>query len=234
MPPLGLVYRKAFRLHGAAKQFAVPTLERSATGIIGEGTRRHFVVGSGHFDGFASRQVVECEIDGAAAVVARALRGIRNKDFAFRRSGVPENFRDVPRAIGVVDQQAVAEGLEFLLDAEEGIGSGTLQKGAGLRIDGSAEKVVGGGVANIQVNGRIAKGQFDQFRFSKRASFLRRKLARFENRNWSNWPFAILPFTWIFATPPPTTFSALPSIRRPAPFCSVPLPMPSSASNRNS
>src|SRR5260370_3019522 len=150
MPPLGLVYRKAFRLHGAAKQIAVPSLERRASGIIGEGARRHFVVGSWHFDWFASRQIVESEIGGAAAVVAGALRGIGDEDFPFGRSGIPEYLRDVPRAIGVVDQQAVAEGFEFLLDAQQSFGRWALQKGACLRINGSAEKVVRCGVANIQ------------------------------------------------------------------------------------
>src|SRR5216684_2057158 len=133
MPPLGLVYRKAFRLHGAAKQIAVPSLERRASGIIGEGARRHFVVGSRHFDGFASCQVVKSEIDGAAAIVAGALRRISDEDFPLGRSGVPEYLRDVPRAIGVVDQQAVTQRFEFLLDAEEGVGGRPLKKGAGLR-----------------------------------------------------------------------------------------------------
>src|ERR1700676_4401564 len=112
MPPLVIVDGEAFGFHGPAEQIAMPALERGAAGIIGEGTWRHFVVGARHFDGLACFQIVEGEIDGAAAIVARTLRGIGYEDFAFGWRGVPENFGYVPGAIGVVNQQAVAVGLE--------------------------------------------------------------------------------------------------------------------------
>src|SRR5712664_3107471 len=38
VPPFGLVDGEAFGLHGAAKQIAVPALERGATRIAGEGS----------------------------------------------------------------------------------------------------------------------------------------------------------------------------------------------------
>src|SRR2546425_13332860 len=109
MPPLRLVNRKAFRLHGAAKQIAVPPLERSATGIIGKRAWGHFVVGSWHFDRFASCQVVECEIDGAAAIVAGGLGGGRGGKFFFRGGRLPQKFCGVPVRVSGGGQQAVAE-----------------------------------------------------------------------------------------------------------------------------
>src|SRR6267142_2016400 len=114
MPPFGFVDGEAFGFHGAAKQITVPALERGAAGIVGERSRRHFIVGAGHLDGLAAGEIVKREIHRAPAVVARTLRGIGDEDFAFGGSSLPEDFRDVPGTIGVVDKQTVAERLEFL------------------------------------------------------------------------------------------------------------------------
>jgi hypothetical protein len=95
----------------------MPSLKRSAAGIIGKRARRHFIIGAGHFDGFSGRQIIERQIDSAATVVARTLRGIGDENLAFGRGGIPEDFRDVPGTVGVVDQQAVAECSEFPLNA---------------------------------------------------------------------------------------------------------------------
>src|SRR2546429_8722832 len=89
MPPLGRVNREAFRFYGAAKQIAVPSLERSAAGIIREGARGHFVIGAGHFDGFSSRQIVEGKIDSTATVMAGALGGGGGKKIYFGGGGGP-------------------------------------------------------------------------------------------------------------------------------------------------
>jgi len=83
VPPFVLVDGEAFGFHGAAKQVAMPAFERSAARIVGEGARRHFVISAGHFDGIAGSEIVEREIDGAAAIVARAFGGIGDEDFAF-------------------------------------------------------------------------------------------------------------------------------------------------------
>lgn len=91
----------------------MPALERSAAGIVGKRTRGHFVVSAGHLDWFSSCEIVESEIDGAAAIVTGTLCGIGDKDFAFRRGGVPEDFRDIPWAVGVMDQEAVSERFQF-------------------------------------------------------------------------------------------------------------------------
>src|SRR6266481_797031 len=130
----------------------MPALQRSAAGIIGEGARGHFVVGAGHLDGLAGFQIVQSEIDGAATIVARALSGIGDEDFAFRWGRLPEDLRYVPGAVRVVNQQAVAVRLKAMQRANEGFSRGALKEGAGLRIDGSAEEIVGSGVADIQVD----------------------------------------------------------------------------------
>src|SRR6266849_9982215 len=91
VPPFGFIDSEAFRLHGAAKEVAMPSLKRSAAGIIEKRARRHFIIGARHFDGFSSRQVVKREIDGTATVVARALSGIGDENLAFGRGGIPED-----------------------------------------------------------------------------------------------------------------------------------------------
>src|SRR5689334_21431960 len=171
MPPFVIVDGEAFGLHGAAKKIATPALEGSAAGIVGVGARRHFVVGAGHFDRLAGFQIVEGEVDGATAIVAGTLRGIGNEDFSFGRRGVPENFGDIPGTVGVVDEQTVAERFELVEDGKESFGGRTLKKGTGLRIDGNAEEVVGCGIANVEVNGGIERGEFDQVRVAEGSFF---------------------------------------------------------------
>ena len=92
VPPFGFIDGEAFGFHGAAKQVAVPALERGAAGIVGERARRHFIVSAGHLDGLAAGEIVEREIHGAAAVVARTLRGIGDEDFAFGGEWRPRRF----------------------------------------------------------------------------------------------------------------------------------------------
>src|SRR5437879_3007166 len=152
MPPFGFVDGEVFGFHGAAKQITVPALERGAAGIAGRRSRRHFIVGAGHLNGLAAGESVEREIHGTAAVVALTLSGIGDVDFAFGGSGVPEDFCDIPGTRGVVDQQAVAERLELLLDTQQRFGGGALEKGAGLGIDGRSEKIVRRGVADVEMN----------------------------------------------------------------------------------
>src|SRR5260370_21457127 len=104
MPPLVVIHGKAFRFHSPAEQVAMPALQRSAAGMIGERAGGHLVVGAGDLDGVAGFQFVEREIDGAAAIVARPVSGIGDEDFSFGWRGVPEKFGYVPGAIGVVDK----------------------------------------------------------------------------------------------------------------------------------
>src|SRR6266851_2408500 len=155
MPPFVLVHGEAFGLHGPAEQVSMPAQQGSSAGIIWERTRGHLVVGAGHFDGLAGFQFVQREIDGAAAIVPGALGGIGDKDFVLGRGCVPENFRYVPGAIGIVDEQGVAQRLESKQCAQQSVSGGALEKGAGLRVDRRAEEIVGGGVANIEMNAGV-------------------------------------------------------------------------------
>src|SRR6516225_8849372 len=110
VPPFGLIDGESLRLHGPAEQVAVPALERGPAGIIGERAGRHFVVEAGHLDRLVGLEVKQREIDGASAIVARALCGIGDEDFSVLGSRIPENFGDIPGTVAVVDQQAVAVG----------------------------------------------------------------------------------------------------------------------------
>jgi hypothetical protein len=49
----------------------------------------------------------------------RALRRISDKDLFVVGRGVPEDFRDVPRAIAIVDDQTVSLSLEFAMSAKQ-------------------------------------------------------------------------------------------------------------------
>src|ERR1700730_10729276 len=129
----------------------MPALQRSSAGIIRERARRHFVIRAGHLDGLAGLQFVQREIDRAAAIVSRTLRGISDKDLALGRCCVPEKFRYVPGAISVVDQQAVTEGFETKQCAQEGVSRRALEKRASLRVNRRAEEVIGGCVADVEM-----------------------------------------------------------------------------------
>src|SRR5712672_249285 len=162
MPPLVIVDCEAFGLHGPAEEVAMPTLQGSAAGIIGKRARGHFVVGAGHLDGFAGFQIVQSEIDGAAAIVSGTLRGIGDEYLTLVGRSVPENLGHVPGAVSVVDEQAVAEVFEMKKRAHESFGCGALKKGAGLRVDRGAEEVVGRRVAGIEVNGGVERCKVDE------------------------------------------------------------------------
>src|SRR3989442_13066983 len=142
----------------------MPSLKRSAAGVIGKRARRHFIIGARHFDGSSGRQIIEREIDGTATVVARTLSGISDENPSFGRGGIPEDFRDVPGAVGIVDQQAVAEWSEVPLDAQQSFGRRALKKSASLGVDGRCKKIVRRSVTNVEVNRRIERSEFDQDR----------------------------------------------------------------------
>src|SRR5262245_65921012 len=98
-----------------------------SAGVVWIRARRHLVVDARHRYGLAGLQVVEREIDSAAAVVSRALRGIGNELVELRRRCFPEDLRDPPRAISIVNQQAIALTRERVMDAQERCGGGSLQ-----------------------------------------------------------------------------------------------------------
>ena len=60
------------------------------------------------------------EIDGATPIVIRALGGIGYKVLFVVGGGIPKHLGDVPRAIGVMDKQAVSVFLELAVRSNHG------------------------------------------------------------------------------------------------------------------
>lgn len=54
------------------------------------------------------------------------------------------------------------------------LGSGALEEGPGLGVDGRAEEVVGRGVADVETDGRVKRGEIDEVRGKEVAGFARR------------------------------------------------------------
>src|SRR5437868_15526766 len=88
------------------------------------------------------------------------------------RGGIVKELGDVPGAIGVVDQQAVAALLEPLMSAQESLGGGTLEKGPGRGVQRRAEEIIGGGVADIELDGGVKLRQVDQIGLEEERAFL--------------------------------------------------------------
>ena len=57
-----------------------------------------------------------------------------------------------------------------------------MKKGTGFGVNGPAEKIVGGGVTNIEFDGRVEFDEFDEIRFSKSAGFPGRFLSGVRGR----------------------------------------------------
>src|SRR5580765_5385893 len=74
VPPLVLVDGEAFGLHRMAERVAQPALLARAAEIPGVGAVAELVVAGRHAQRRAALRVAERQVDGAAAVVARALR----------------------------------------------------------------------------------------------------------------------------------------------------------------
>lgn len=171
MPPFLVVDGKPFSFHGLAEEVAEPARLGGAAGITGPGSFSEFVVDGRHLDGLAGLQIVQSDIDGAAAVVARALGGVGDVVALVFRGGVPEDFGDEPGAVGVVDEESVAVGAETAVGAEGGFGGGALEEGAGLGIDGGGKEVVGGRVLDIEADGGLEGGEVDEIGGAKVTRF---------------------------------------------------------------
>ena len=74
-----------------------------------------------------------------------------------------------------MNEQAVAEGFETKKCVHEGFGCGTLEEGAGLRVDGRAEEIVGGGVANVEMNVGAQGCELDEVGLAELAVLVRRR-----------------------------------------------------------
>ena len=175
MPPLARVHDEPFGLQHAAQQGAVPALARRAARIIREGTRRRFVVGRRHLDRHAGRQVVEREIHRRAAVVLRTVRRVRHEPVGLGGRRVPEHLRHIPRPVGVVDQDPVAEGPQHPRRPHERQGGRPLQEGAGRGVDDRAEEVVRRCVPDIESDRGIQPGGLHQVGRQKRGALSGRR-----------------------------------------------------------
>src|SRR5262245_27953743 len=97
----------------------MPTLQRRPSWVIREGAVGGLVIGADHVDRLARFQIVEREVDGAAAIVTGTLRRVGDENSLVFGRGVPENLVDVPGAVAVVDQQAVALLFQLAVSASE-------------------------------------------------------------------------------------------------------------------
>lgn len=154
-----------------AEEVTEPAGFGGAAGVVGPCSFGEFVVDGGHLDGLAGLQIVQRDIDGAAAVMAGTLGGVGNVVALVFGGGIPEDFGDEPGPVGVVDEKSEAEGAEAAVGAEGGFGGGALEEGAGLGIDGGGEEIVGGGVFDIEAEGAIEGGEVDEIGVTEVARF---------------------------------------------------------------
>src|ERR1051325_8432788 len=175
VPPLRAVHGESLRLHRAPKQLPEPALPRGPSGIGGIGAARHLVVDAGHLDRAPALELVEGEIHRAAPVVARAGGRVGHELVLGRRRRLPEHFREVPGAIRVVDEQAVAHRTQLPMGAHQRLRRGALHEGPRLAVERRAEEVPGGGVADVEPDGGIEPHQLHQVGLPELAGFGRRR-----------------------------------------------------------
>ena len=178
MPPLGGVDAEPLGLHRGAQQVAHAALLGGPARVVAVRPLGEVVVGAGHLDLFARLEIVEGEIDGAAAVVARALRRISDELLLVRRRDLPEELRHGPGAVAVEDQEAESLRAQLTADAQEGLSRRPLQEGARLRVDPSAREVVLRRVAYVELDGPVEPLDLHQVGRAKVALLARRLLLR--------------------------------------------------------
>src|SRR5204863_4173189 len=152
----------------------MPTLERSAAGIIWIGAVGSLVIRAYHLDRFSGFQIIERNVHGTAAVVTRTLRRISNEKLFVVRCGVPKHFSHIPGPVTIVDQQTITERFKSSISANDRLGRRTLHERASLRIENRAEQIIVSGVADIQIDRRIKFSQFDQISRQKISGLVRR------------------------------------------------------------
>src|ERR1700722_20132330 len=97
----------------------------------------------------------------------RARRWISDKDLFVVGSGIPKDFRDVPRPIAIVDDQTVSLSLEFAMGAKQGVRRCLLQERPCLSVYGGTQKIVRGRVADVELNCGIELDQLHQIGFEE-------------------------------------------------------------------
>src|SRR3954467_4809431 len=93
-----------------------------------------------------------------------ARTGFRVSDKFSLRVGrhFPKQFGNCPRTITVEDHDSQALLFQKLVNAHNGFGGRTLEKGARFVVDDLAAKIIGAGVANIEFDGFIEFDEFEQ------------------------------------------------------------------------
>ncbi len=76
-----------------------------------------------------------------------------------------------------MNQQSIAKLPQTVMSAHQGFGGGPLHEGSGLLVHGAAQEIIGGGVADIELNSRIQRCEFHKVRGAGGAVFFRRLLA---------------------------------------------------------
>src|SRR5215471_13293640 len=103
--------------------------------------------------------------------MAGTLAGVGDEDSLVVRCCFPEHLGDIPGTVGIVNEQAVTGLMERPAHCCERLRSRMLQKRASGVVHGSSQKVVAGGVADIELYGRVKRGHVDQIRLEKVARF---------------------------------------------------------------
>src|SRR5580658_1340837 len=102
-------------------------------------------------------------------------RRIGDKNLLILRYRIPENLGDIPRPVAIMDDQPVSLSLEFAMGAKQGFRRRPLKKGPRLRIYGRTQEIIGGGIADVELDGWVEFHQFDKIGFEK-GPFLARRL----------------------------------------------------------
>src|SRR6266404_1292220 len=133
----------------------MPSLQRGAARIIGISSVSGLVIRADHLHRLFGFQIIERQIDGAAAIVPRSFCGIGYENFLVVRRRVPEDFGYVPGAVSIMNEQSVPERLQLAMGANDRFSSRALHKRAGFGIEDGAEEIVGRRIADFKSDGRI-------------------------------------------------------------------------------
>src|SRR5207245_5889026 len=106
--------------------------------------------------------------------MARTFTGIGDEDLLIVRCGVPKYLADIPGPISIVDEQAVTTSRQSAIRPHQRLGSRALQERPCFRVNRSAQEIVARGIADVEFNRGIKRGEFNQIRLAKVAIFCRR------------------------------------------------------------
>ena len=171
MPPFEFVDVKAFVFHGVTQHFAMPPLQRGPAGITGIGadptfrrTRRPCR------SAFRSRDRKDSNPRRSRDCGASPDWG-RPRKSSCRRASRPKTFWSHTRADRHRGSGGRSPLFQLPMGAQQRFRRGALHKCARLRIDRSAQEIVGRGVANIELDRGIERREIDQIRLAKIAGF---------------------------------------------------------------